>query len=106
MILKDRVGRGIHIGDFIVYCTKTEAPSLRFGWILDIQTKTGGPGQATHKIKVRHADPDGTSLNKEIFDWDDVTNTGKYVTTDKPSTAVLSSYGYDDHRFMVVNPII
>lgn len=103
--MKDRIGNDISVGDFIVYVTKTESPSLQFGWVDELKDKENHYGQKTLRVKVAHSEPDGTRKTKVVFQYDHLE--GKYANYDtgRPSTAWLESHGESDDRFMVTQPI-
>jgi len=120
----DLVGRPVNEGDFVVYATKTEAPSLQFGWIEQIKVKEHERRdwrsddtyvQFEYKIKIRHAEADGTRKNKTDFRQDPVTGEYGYQDTGVASTAWLTDVGHskvgevenivNSSRLLVTQPI-
>lgn len=115
--MKDIVGQEVVEGSFITYATKTEAPSLQFGWVEQVKvTETEGyDGQTRQsvRIKVHHANSDGSRKNKTVFkkldaplppdetgyvrEWD-------YVDTGRPSTVWLDGTTGKSNRLLVVKP--
>jgi hypothetical protein len=103
--MKDCRNVDIKINDFVIYCTKTEAPRLSFGRVQRIEETTDKYGK--RRICVEHCHPDGTPeyRTRGVFD----PNTGAFsrVTTDKTTRAWLSSHAYSkcDARILVTEPI-
>jgi hypothetical protein len=120
----DLAGCPVAEGDFIIYATKTESPSLQFGWVEQISTKETTEHNHRHgtdytsfkyKVKVRHADINGVKRFKTVFDYDPIAGTGEYKETDTPSAAWLTEHGHSEYeggpdisktdRLMVTQPI-
>lgn len=104
MFITDRLGNFINEGDFILYATKTEAPSLQFAWVETI--KQGKHGDVA--VKITHSEPNGTVKTKTVFDYDPIAKTGENRDTGKPSTSTLRVYGdgtNPDSRLLAFKPI-
>jgi hypothetical protein len=109
--MKDCIGNDIRIGDFVVYATKTEAPSLEFGYVIDIKEKPqlpwhdGTPRPPETRIKLQHADANGQTKNKTVWEYDRVTEKGHHKDTGKPSQSWLTEHWEASARLMVTQPI-
>lgn len=116
-MLEDCAGQPVHEGDFIVFATKTEAPSLKFGYIesiKEVKSKTVSHIGTfkEYKIKVNWTDPYGNPVNKTVFRKD---NDGeyRYQDTGKRNSSTLTATTYvgpdrtslKEHRLMVMQPI-
>lgn len=132
--MKDRVGNEINIGDFIVYVTKSESPSLQFGWVDEFKDVKGRwSDRTTPRVKICHAEPDGTRITKTAVDvpghWRPDTPLHvrdyrhnnfqsptreerdmyyvptTYRDTGKPSTVWLDAASNRDARMLVIQPL-
>lgn len=110
----DTLGNKINVGDFLLYVTKTESPSLQFGWVEEIKDETVTNGHYVRerfRVKIAHAESDGTRKNKQVFrgaeldNFNNVIVEAGYRDTGRPSTAWLESYGKSDRRFLIHKPI-
>ena len=103
-MLTDRLGKPVNVGDFILYATKTEAPSIEFAWVVEIKDGVNQHRRSGHRVKIKHANPDGTLKTKQVFDYDPITEKGQYRDTGKPVTVTLSTYSSQDFRMLVTQP--
>lgn len=108
--MKDVVGVDIHEGDFIIYATKSEAPSLQFAWVHEIKEvtkKSWNDHEYTEvKVKIHRAEKDGTRKNKIVSDYFPENPTGQQFVdrdTGTPDMVWLNGTTGQDHRLMVIS---
>ena len=111
MTFKDRLGQPVYEGDFIIYVTKSEAPSLKFGYIEKIKETSRNPnnnGYVSYSVRVANTDPRGHKLNKKVFGIGPDGEYG-YQDTDRLDISILTINMYpgrdEEHRLMVTKPI-
>jgi hypothetical protein len=113
-------GNEVREGDRVVYATKTEAPSLQFGRIVEIDEQVEvkqyagrEPGKwVTVRIKIQQTDASGNDLNKTTFKLNPATNRYEYMDTGRKQTSWIQDSGsfhkqpwpdhITSHRLMVL----
>lgn len=126
-MIKDRVGRDVNVGDFVIYVTAGDRhPVLEFGYVVKFHETKGwdGKGSGRYKIKLQRSAPNGTRRTVRVVDvpghWREgtppeernwkfrdehyVPNT--YRDTGKPDTTMLDiSLDSNNNRLMVTQPV-
>lgn len=131
--MNDCTGREVNVGDFVVYATKTESPSLQFAYIVEFkEVPQRWSDRTTPRMKLWRSSHDGTRITKTVVDvpghWREdapahisdyrsgyrVTSEDRkkyyvnttYVDTGKPDTVWLDCASNNDHRLMVISPVV
>lgn len=108
--MKDLTGAEISVGDFLLYATKTESPSLQYGYVEKIVDKRktsdrDGELYGDIVIYIAQCDYTGKPVTKTVFDYNPELGIGEYRDTGKQVKSSLKNYGTQSDRLLITKPV-